>query len=63
MITAVDTSILLDILTGDPEFGPASLRAVRRCRQEGSLIAGEVVWAELASGYATADAAREIVAA
>lgn len=63
MITAVDTNVVLDILTGNPEFGPASLRVMRRCRQEGLLIACGVVWAEVASGYPTAEAAREAMVA
>lgn len=29
MITAVDTSVLLDILAPDPFFGPASGNAIR----------------------------------
>lgn len=61
MITAVDTNVVLDVLTGSPEFGPASLRAVRRCLQEGVLIACEVVWAEVASGYTSSgDAERAL---
>lgn len=51
MITAVDTSVLLDILTGDPRFGPPSSDALRRCVAEGSLIACEPVWAEMAAAF------------
>lgn len=35
----------------DPDFGPLSSEAVRRCRAEGSLIACGVVWAEVAGGF------------
>ncbi len=48
MITAVDTSVLLDVFGQDAEFGPRSAHALRRCIAEGSLIACEVVWAETA---------------
>ena len=51
MITAVDTNILIDILEPDPEFGQASKLALRRCLQEGSVIACEVVWAEVVTAY------------
>lgn len=51
MITAVDTNVLLDVFTADPRFGPASSAALRRCRAEGSLVACEVVWAEVAAAF------------
>lgn len=52
MITAVDTNILLDVFTADPQFGSASSAALRRCRAEGSLVACDVVWAEVAAAFA-----------
>ena len=58
MITAIDTSVLLDVLGGDPEFGPASRDAMRAARQAGRLIAGEVVWAETAAAFDGAEDAR-----
>lgn len=57
MITAIDTNVLIDVLTGNPEFGPKSLRAVRECKGEGKLVSCEAVWAEVASGYASIDTA------
>ncbi len=51
MITAIDTNILIDILEPDPSFGPASRAALKRCLQEGSVVACEVVWAEVAVAY------------
>jgi predicted nucleic acid-binding protein len=50
LITAVDTSILLDVFGADPSFGPSSAAAVRRCLGEGQLVACEAVWAECAAG-------------
>ena len=47
MITAVDTSVLLDVFTDDPQFRERSLAALRRCRAEGTLIACDVVWSEI----------------
>ena len=59
MITAVDTSVLLDVFGADPAFGARSRRLVRSCLGEGRLIACEVVWAEVASFFASPDAAQD----
>ncbi len=59
MITAVDTSVLLDLFGADQKFGPRSSEKVRSSLSEGSLIACEVVWAEVASFFPSPDAARE----
>ena len=63
MITAVDTNILLDVLTAHPEFGPSSLGLLRRCRLEGGLIACGVVWAEVTSNYSAAEDAEAAMSA
>ena len=52
MITAVDTNVLLDVFGADPEFGPRSAGALRKCLAEGGLIACEVVWAETTASFA-----------
>ena len=57
MITAIDTSVLLDIFLADPAFGPASREAVRSCRAEGGLIACDVVWAEVGAAFGSVPAA------
>lgn len=57
MITAVDTSILLDVIGADPTFGRSSAASVRRCLGEGQLVACEVVWAECAAGLHNAEMA------
>ena len=59
MITAVDTSVLLDVFGADPTFGPRSRDALQRCIAEGRLLACEIVWAEVAANFASSDAARE----
>jgi predicted nucleic acid-binding protein len=51
MITAVDTNVLLDVLTADPRFGMASRATLSRSVQEGSLVACDVVWAETAAAF------------
>ncbi|HVQ96580.1 MAG TPA: type II toxin-antitoxin system VapC family toxin [Mycobacteriales bacterium] len=58
MITAIDTSVLLDVFSADPTFGTASVAAVRTVLAEGALIACDIVWAEVATAFpTTADAA------
>ena len=54
MITAVDTNVLLDVFGADPKFSPTSAQALRRCLNEGALIASEVVWAETAAVFGDA---------
>ena len=50
--------MLLDLLGGDPEFGPGSREALREARRDGKLIACEVVWAETGASFETAEAAK-----
>jgi predicted nucleic acid-binding protein len=59
VITAVDSNVLLDVFLADSRHGPASRDALRRCRAEGSLVACEVVWAEVAAAFGNAAAAQE----
>lgn len=63
MITAVDTSVLLDVFAADPAFGPGSRDAVRACLGEGRLVACDIVWSELAGVFPSpADARAELEA-
>ena len=47
MITAVDRSVILNVLTDDPQFGVASEAALRRASGEGKLVVCECVVAEV----------------
>lgn len=47
MVTAVDTSVLLDVLLDDPQHAPASGAALRRAAAEGSLVISETALAEI----------------
>jgi predicted nucleic acid-binding protein len=51
VITAVDSSVLLDVFTADEEFGVVSREALRACAQQGGLLACEVVWAEVTGAF------------
>src|SRR5262249_9847924 len=50
--TAVDSSVLFDVLLGDPAFGAASREALREAYDQGALVACEVVWAEVRALFA-----------
>jgi predicted nucleic acid-binding protein len=55
MKTAVDTSVLLDVLAADPVFGETSRQALRRAFDAGALVACDVVWAEVRANFPTED--------
>jgi len=59
VITAVDTSVLLDVFTADRVHGRSSAAALGRVRQEGAIVACDVVWAETAAWFPSASAAVE----
>ena len=58
MITAVDTSVLLDVFAADPVFGLRSQQASRGALVDGSLTACEVVWAEVGGFFPSAGGVR-----
>jgi predicted nucleic acid-binding protein len=62
MITAVDTSVLIDVLGPDPDHGPRAAQALRTCLREGRLVACEVVWAEIAGQFRTSGEAGDALA-
>ncbi len=53
MITAVDTSVLIDVFGADARFGAASAGALRRCLNEGAVVACMAVWAETRVAFAS----------
>ena len=60
MKIAIDTSVLLDVLASDSTFGPRSREALRRAYDSSSLVASDVVWAEV---YAHFESARSFESA
>lgn len=55
MITAVDTSVILDVLSANPEFGPMSLHAMADSQELGAVMACDVVWGEVGAWFASPD--------
>lgn len=51
--TAIDSSVLLDLLAADPVHGASSQAILKICWEEGYLIACEVVWAEIRPRFET----------
>lgn len=51
MRTAVDSSVLLDVLSGDEKFGEASRSALKIAYAEGPLLACDIVWAEVSATF------------
>lgn len=47
MITALDSSVLLDVLLEDPKHRDASLEALRAAHVAGALVICPVVWSEV----------------
>ena len=55
MITAVDTSVLIDVFGNDPEFGRTSAERVRESLRAGALIVCDVVWSETRAVFPDAE--------
>jgi hypothetical protein len=51
MITAIDTSVLLDVLVPDPEYFERSLQALEEAANAGSLVVCDLVYAELCVNF------------
>jgi hypothetical protein len=47
VITAVHSSVLIDVPVDDPRFGDASTAAVRFALSHGAVVACDFAWAEL----------------
>ena len=45
MITAVDTSVLLDVFLADERYGPRSKQRLREAYDAGALVVCDVVYA------------------
>jgi predicted nucleic acid-binding protein len=54
VITAVDSSVLIDVLIDDPRFSDSSTVAVRDALVHGAVVVCDVVWAEIA-GWGRSD--------
>ena len=49
--TLVDSSVILDIVTGDPAWAEWSEGALARARDDGLLVINPIVYAEVSTGF------------
>ncbi|MBI4588920.1 MAG: PIN domain-containing protein [Candidatus Rokubacteria bacterium] len=61
MRTAVDSSVLLDVLGADPRFGEKSRQALRAAYNAGALMACDVVWAEVRAHFPSDESFRAVL--
>lgn len=62
-ITALDSSVLLDVLLEDPRHCQASLAALREAHRSGPLIACPVVWSEVRAALKVPTTLAEVMVA
>jgi predicted nucleic acid-binding protein len=62
MISAVDSSVVLDELTDNPEFAGTSEALLRRAMTEGKLVIGECVLAEIIPAFRDEKTLKEFLA-
>lgn len=58
MKIALDSSVILDVLTDDPQWAGGSERALKKAYEEGQLLIGECVLAEITPALSEADLER-----
>jgi len=58
MKTALDTSVILDVLTGDARWADASETALKKALSLGQLVVGECVMAEITPAFAEGEVGR-----
>jgi predicted nucleic acid-binding protein len=51
MISALDSSVILDVLSADPQFADTSEALLRQAAAQGKLVIGECVLAEIAPAF------------
>jgi len=58
---AVDSSVLLDVLTDDPQFAQGSAAAIEQALGHGGLVVCDAVVAEVQTMLATSDSAMDVL--
>ena len=49
--TMVDSSVILDVVTEDPDWGKWSADALAQARDDGDLIINPIIYAEVSAGF------------
>ena len=63
MITLVDSNVILDVATDDPNWGEWSAEALERAADETTLAINPLIFAEVSAGFATVEELEELVPA
>lgn len=63
MITLVDSNVILDVATDDPDWGEWSAEALARAADESTLAINPLIFAEISAGFATIEELEELVPA
>lgn len=53
IVTLVDSNVLLDVATDDPQWAPWSERALSDAAEHGHLVINPIVYAEVSVGFPT----------
>ncbi|HEX8689608.1 MAG TPA: type II toxin-antitoxin system VapC family toxin [Solirubrobacterales bacterium] len=53
--TLIDSNALIDILAGDPKWGPWSGEALIEALEDGAVFINQIVFAEVSPGFPTAE--------
>ena len=62
MISALDSSVILDVLTSDPQYANRSEALLRKAAVDGKLVIGECVLAEIAPAFKDEKTLKEFLA-
>jgi predicted nucleic acid-binding protein len=63
MITLVDSNVLLDLVTDDPEWAAWSSEALSRAADESALAINPLIFAEISIGFATVEELEQLLPA
>jgi len=61
-MTLVDTNVLLDIVTADPDWADWSIRQLDAASLQGPVVINDIVYAELSVRFATIEAVDAVLA-
>jgi predicted nucleic acid-binding protein len=62
-LTLVDTNVILDVVTEDPEWFDWSADALERCAEDGRLVINPIIYAEVAVGFTRIEDLDDVVPA
>src|SRR5688500_645879 len=63
MITLVDSNVILDLVTDDPQWGAWSAEALSRVADESKLAINPLIFAEVSIGFAAVEELEQLLPA